>query len=123
LVYIQIKHLLLVSPEMVLMVVLRFVAVLFRIPNIFRVAGGSGYITKIRFGVNSATWTDQCKIHFYGSAAISSFDNTTFILWWANESVRLGYSLLPALSTEGAGGDLSVALGAPGDGTSELPCL
>ena len=54
-------------------------AVLFRIPNIFRVAGGSGYITKIRFGANSATWTDQCKIHFYGSAAISSFDNTTFI--------------------------------------------
>ena len=96
-------------------------AVLFRIPNIFRVAGGSGYITKIRFGANSATWTDQCKIHFYGSAAISSFDNTTFILWWANETVRLGYSLLPALSTEGAGGDLSIALGAPGDGTSELP--
>jgi hypothetical protein len=97
-------------------------AVLFRLANIFRTVGGSGYITKIRLAVNSATWVDQLKIHFYGSLAASSLDNSPFTLLWANvDGSRLGYSLLPALTTEGTGSDMSVALGVPGDGTSELP--
>jgi hypothetical protein len=97
------------------------VAKLFRLPNIFRVNGGTGYITKIRIITDSVTFLDQLKIHFYSTPITALLDHAQFTLLWANRTARLGMSTLPALATEGTGSDSSSAVGTPGDSQSNLP--
>jgi len=79
-------------------------------------------ITKIRFGVNSATWTDQCKIHFMVLPAY--LHSTIQHLFCGGQMSLLGLVFsFTGIVYRRCWWRLSVALGAPGDGTSELPCL
>ena len=97
------------------------VAKLFKLTNIFRINGGSGYITKIRVITDNPLFVDQLKIHFYSLPVTAIADHAQFTLLWANKTARLGACTLPALSTEGTGSDSSATIGTPGDGVSGLP--
>jgi hypothetical protein len=97
------------------------VARLFRLVNLFRTNGGSGYITKIRVITNTVAFLDPLKIHFYCSPITAFLDHEVFTLLNANASCRLGACALPALATEGTGSDSSACVGTPGDGQSNLP--
>ena len=100
------------------------VARLFRLKGIFRKAGGDGYITQVRFGVDSATALlgDYFRIHFYSAPVAAVLDNLTYPVLWANMPVRNGYVDTPALTTEGGGSDMAYALANPGgQGGTSLP--
>ena len=97
---------------------------LFRLKGIFRKAGGDGYVTKIRVGVDSATalFGDYFRIHFYGAPVASVLDNLAYPVLWANIAARDGYVDMPALTTEGSGSDMTYALAAPGSqGNNSAP--
>ena len=100
------------------------VARLFRLKGIFRKAGGDGYITQVRVGVNSATALlgDYFRIHFYSAPVASVLDNLTYPVLWANMPNRNGYVDVPAMTTEGGGSDMAYALAGPGSvGNSSVP--
>jgi len=90
---------------------------LFRLKNIFRTAGGSGYITKVRVITDLSTWVDRLKLHFYSTPISAIADNAVFTLLWANRAARLGAATMPAMATEGTGSDSAAALAIPSDGS------
>jgi hypothetical protein len=96
---------------------------LFRFPNIFRVNGGSGYVTRAIARTNNKLWTGQLKYHFYGGLSGSQLDNAPFLLLWANLTYRQGSVVLPALAAEDpTNSDSAVAQGTPGDSnTTGIP--
>jgi hypothetical protein len=99
------------------------VARLWTLRNFFRVAGGSGYITKIRMLTNLVTDINSFRLHFYASPIAAQLDNVLFTLLWANRAARLGYVNMPAMTTEGSGSDSAHSLVTSGDGISGLPML
>jgi len=97
------------------------VALLFRLPNLFRVNGGSGYITKVRVLTDLSTWVDRLVLHFYSAPVPALLDNGVFTLLWTNRVNRLGPAILPAMTTEAAGSTAAAATITPGTGGSNLP--
>ncbi len=86
------------------------VARLFRLANVFRLNGGSGYVTKIRIGTDLVACVEQFKIHFYSSPVAAILDNAVFTVLYANVAARLGVVTMPAFTTEAAGSDSALAL-------------
>jgi hypothetical protein len=98
------------------------VARLGRLANIFRVANGSGYLTKLRLFTNLKTAVPQLRVHFYSTPPAAILDNSPFLLLWANRVARLGYVDLPACTSEdAANSDCARSLAVPGTSNANLP--
>lgn len=97
------------------------VALLFRLANLFRVDGGSGYITKIRVLTDLSTFVDRLVFHFYNTPVAALLDNAVFTLLWANRVTRLGSAIMPAMATEATGSTAAAATITPNSGGSNLP--
>ena len=101
------------------------VARLFRLKGVFRKAGGDGYITRIRVGVDSVTALlgDNLRIHFYRAPLAVVLDNLAYPVLWANIALRCGYVNMPALITEGGGSDMAYISAVPGSvDANSVPC-
>jgi hypothetical protein len=71
-----------------------------QVANIFRVAGGSGYIVKLRLVTNKKSITPRLRLHFFNvNTATVSGDNLPFKEVYADSSKRLGYWDMPAMTT------------------------
>lgn len=91
------------------------VARLFRLKGILRVAGGTGFIRKVRVVTNLSTFLDPIRMHFYNAPIAVAVDHAAYTMLYANRAVRLGYVDLETLHTEGAGSDASYSLTNPGN--------
>lgn len=68
--------------------------------NIFRVAGGSGYITKLRLVTNKKSITPRIRLHIFSvNNATIAADNAAFKELYDDSSKRLGYWDMPAMVT------------------------
>jgi hypothetical protein len=68
--------------------------------NIFREAGSSGYLTKIRISTNNKSITPRLRLHFFNvNTATVSGDNLPFKEVYADVSKREGYWDMPAMIT------------------------
>ena len=87
----------------------------FRLKDIFRKAGGDGYVMKVRLGFDSATALlgDYLRVHFYRRPVAAVLDNAAYALSWAKMPYRLGFIDMPPLALEAAGGDMIYALACP----------
>ena len=77
-----------------------------------RVAGGSGYITKIRLMTDQVACVAQIRVHFYtvaAPAAVVVGDNVPMTLMYANKAQRIGHVDLTALTTSTVVGSTSDA--------------
>jgi hypothetical protein len=98
------------------------IARLFRLQNIARVAGGSGYIVKARLTTDQKAETWQCRIHLFNTPVAAILDNSLYTFLWANRQYRVGYIDLPALSTEDSSGSTGAnALAVPTTSSAMLP--
>ena len=78
-----------------------------------RVAGGDGYITKVRImsdNTNVATSSVVFKLHLFHTSPTAINDNAPYTLLYANAANRIGTVTFPAMSTEGSGSTASNAL-------------
>ena len=90
-----------------------------------RVAGGSGYITKIRLMTDQVGCVAQIKVHFYTLAAPTGAvvgDNVPMTLLYLNNACRIGSVVLPALATSTVVGASTAAVAQTTKGVNnELP--
>lgn len=71
-----------------------------QLANIFRVAGGSGYIRKLKISTDKKSITPRFRLHFFNASTITvSADNAPFKEVYADTSKRLGYYDMPAMTT------------------------
>lgn len=77
--------------------------------DVARVAGGSGWINKIRLETNSSTDTSQYRLHLFHTAPTMPNDGSAFTLLWANRNKRVAEIEFDALATKGAGSDAAKA--------------
>lgn len=76
------------------------VARLFRLPNFFRVDGGSALLNKVRMLTDKKDFVDTFRVFFYSSPVAANLDNVSLPIAYANRSYRLGYVDLEAFHTE-----------------------
>ena len=68
--------------------------------NIFREAGSSGYLTKLRISTDKKSITPRLRLHFFNvNTATVSGDNLPFKEVYADSSKREGYWDMPAMIT------------------------
>lgn len=68
--------------------------------DIARVAGGSGYITKIRLSTNLKSISPRFRLHFFNAADPTiAADNAPYKEVYADNAKRLGWYDLPAMTT------------------------
>jgi hypothetical protein len=71
-----------------------------QLTNIFRVAGGSGYITKLRLVTDKKSITPRFRLHFFNvNTATVAADNAPYKELYADSAKRLGYWDMPAMTT------------------------
>jgi hypothetical protein len=71
-----------------------------QLTNIFRVAGGSGYIVKIRIVTDKKSITPRLRVHFFNAnTATLAGDNLPYKEVYADSAKRLGYWDMPAMTT------------------------
>jgi hypothetical protein len=71
-----------------------------QLANIFRVAGGSGYITKLRLVTDKKSITPRLRLHFFNvNTATVAADNAPHKEIYADSDKRLGYWDMPAMVT------------------------
>jgi hypothetical protein len=62
----------------------------YEIPNVFRVNGGSGYVTSIGVATNKASITPSFRVHFYSASTVTlSGDNTPYLDSYADTTYKL----------------------------------
>lgn len=67
---------------------------------IARVAGGSGYLTKIRLSTDKKSITPRFRLHFFNAADPTiAADNAAYQEVYADNAKRLGWHDLPAMTT------------------------
>jgi hypothetical protein len=77
------------------------VGVLLELPNIFRVNGGSGYITQVIVTTNVKSVTPRSRLNFFSASTVSSIagDNLPYIEKYADAALRLGMMDIDAMTT------------------------
>jgi len=80
--------------------------------NACRVAGGSGYITKMRLFTSQSTNVALYRLQLYTTAPAAIADNAPFTLLLANQATRASYIDIGPASTEGVGSDAANGLNA-----------
>ncbi|MGB8648865.1 MAG: hypothetical protein WCF84_26750 [Anaerolineae bacterium] len=98
------------------------VARLFRMPSLSRVAGGSGYVVKVRVTTDQKAEVWRPRLHLFHTPVAAILDNSPYLALWANRANRVGYVDLPALSTEDPTSSTQTnALATPNTSASNLP--
>ncbi len=85
------------------------VTIPYEIPNMFRVAGGSGYVVSLGVSTNKSSITPNFRVHFYsGSSVTLSGDNLPYLDSYAANAYKLNPFDLPVMaSSTNTSGSLS----------------
>jgi hypothetical protein len=83
----------------------------YAIPNVFRIAGGSGYIVGLTVSTNKASIVPVFRVHFYSASSVTiTGDNLPYSDTYADTALKLGiFDLPPMISSVNVSGSCSLA--------------